>query len=112
MTKNDERFIRVKYLRALEKVAISVIKAIKRADFNSEKFTLLMNKNEKFLEGIEPAVLHDSYPKALEIFVNLALCLRTDETAQSTLIKSANALEKFKKAKEYKRNKNDKNFDD
>ena len=33
-------------------------------------------------------------------------------SAKNELLRSANALEKFKKAREYKRNKNDKNFDD
>lgn len=112
MTKNNEKFIRVKYLRALEKVVNSIIKAIKRDDFDSQKFVLLMDKNEKFLSEIEPAILHDSYPKALEIFVNLAISQKSENSVQNTLKRSANALEKFKKAKEYKRMKNDKNFND
>ena len=70
----NEKFIRVRYLRCLEKFATNVIKALKRDDFDAQIFSAMVEKNE--------------------------------------LLRSANALEKFKKAREYKRNKNDKNFDD
>lgn len=109
---SNEKFIRTRYLRSLEKFATSIIKALKRSDFEAQKFALLVEKNQQILAKIEPAPLFDAYPKALLAFVNLSIEKCQEPNAQSTLLRAANALDKFKKAREYKRNKNDKNFDD
>lgn len=107
----SEKFIRTRYLRSLEKFALSAIKALKRSDFDKERFGVLVDKNYGILAKTEAAILHDSYPKALEKFVQMCVDLKEQDGAQSTLLRAYNALEKFKKAKEYKREKS-KDYDD
>lgn len=106
--KQNEKFIRVRYLRALEKFSLSVVKALKRADFDKEKFSELVTKNYKLVEKTPSSTLFDAYPKALLAFVELSLAKASDDDAQSTLLRAANALDKFKKAREYKREKSKK----
>ena len=108
----NEKFIRVRYLRCLEKFATNVIKALKRDDFDAQKFSARVEKNEELLNRCQKATLYDSYPRALQTFVEQCIAQKGASSAKNELLRLANALEKFKKAKEYKRNKNDKNFDD
>lgn len=105
---NDEKFKRIKYIRALEKFSLNVLKSLKKTDFDIEKFKNLLEKNSKILEKIEPVFLDDPYTKALESFVNIAL----NSNDKDSLLKSANALDKFKKAQKYKRQKHKGNFSD
>lgn len=108
----NEKFIRVRYLRCLEKFAVSVIKALKRDDFDTQKFSAMVEKNQELLARCQKATLYESYPRALQAFVELCIVQKDASNARNELLRAANALEKFKKAREYKRNKNDKNFDD
>ena len=108
----NEKFIRVRYLRCLEKFATNVIKALKRDDFDAQRFSAMVEKNEELLSRCQKTTLYDSYPRALQTFVEQCMAHKGASSAKNELLRSANALEKFKKAREYKRNKNDKNFDD
>lgn len=108
----NEKFIRVRYLRCLEKFATNVIKALKRDDFDAQRFSAMVEKNEELLSRCQKTTLYDRYPRALQAFVEQCMAYKGASSAKNELLRSANALEKFKKAREYKRNKNDKNFDD
>ena len=50
LAKIDEKTLRVKYLRALEKFANAAISALKKENFDKEKFQERMEKNKKIVE--------------------------------------------------------------
>ena len=83
----NEKFMRVRYLRALERFSMDISKAIKKENFDELKFQALVEKNTQILNKIPSVSLHSSYSKALLAFVNMA------------------GVDKFKKAKNYKRDK-------
>lgn len=105
---NDEKIKRIKYLRSLDNFSRSVEKALKKADFDEEKFKILLKKNQEKLRLIEPVFLDDPSSRALEDFANLTL--RTDD--KNELLRALNALMKFKNASKYKKQKHKKNFND
>ncbi|AJC86227.1 hypothetical protein [Campylobacter sp. RM16704] len=107
--KNEEKFLRVKYIRALEKFANSAVNALKREDFNIMLFRERMQKNAKIFEKLQAVFLDSTYTKALENFVNECLDERLD---QKTLILRANALYKLKNKQSYKKNMRQINFKD
>lgn len=96
----NEKFMRVRYLRALERFSMAVTKAIKKDDFDEIRFKALVDKNIELLNKIPSVSLHSAYSKALLGFVNMAA-----SSSRADLLKAANALDKFKKAKNYKRDK-------
>ncbi len=98
---NDDKIKRIKYIRALEKFAMVTVKSLKRGDFEWEKFRALVEKNAAWLETIEPVYLDQPYTKALCEFVNMTL----NATEPASLIRAANTLEKFRNARNYKKDK-------
>lgn len=102
----DEKAKRVKYLRALERVAKAAISGLKRADFDELAFRQRVRKNTQVLEKIEPVYLDQPYTKALEAFVNELL----KDSSKDQLLKSANSLEKLKNQKTYKKDKHKNKF--
>lgn len=103
MAKINEKALRVKYLRALEKFTNAAISALKREDFDKDKFQERMQKNEKFFQKCEAVVLNSSYGKALENFVNTCLDFSKDK---NELLILANALDKLKKGEKKEKHKN------
>lgn len=99
MTKINEKALRVKYLRTLEKFANAAISALKREDFDEAKFQERMQKNEKFFQKCEAVVLNSAYSKALENFVNVCLDFSKQK---KELLSLANALDKLKKGEKKK----------
>ncbi|GEM_PF-5315000 len=97
--KNDEKAKRVKFLRALEKIANAAFLALKREDFDEEKFRFSMRRNGEFLAKIEPVFLDKPYNKKLLEFVNLVL----SGGEKDVLVKRANELDKLKKSGSFKR---------
>lgn len=104
----EDKFKRVKYLRALEKFAKSAISGLKREDFDEERFRARAGKNAEILTKIEPVYLDSSYSKELEKFVNSVIAkLDRDE-----LLSLANSLDKLRNSKTYKKDKHKKKFKD
>lgn len=104
----NDKFKRIKYIRSLEKFALNITKSLKRADFSWEAFCQLRDKNYESLQKIEPVFLDEPYTRALESFANLAI----NATDKDFLLKSANALDKFRKAAKYKKDKHKGKFDE
>ena len=101
MSQIDEKAKRVKYLRALEKFAKFAVGALKREDFNEAAFYERADKNAQILKKIEPVFLDQPYTKALENFINSLIA----NTPREELLRSANALDKLKNSKNYKKEK-------
>ncbi|MCD8213596.1 MAG: hypothetical protein LUC34_06065 [Campylobacter sp.] len=108
MSAADDKFKRVRYLRMLEKVAKSAINGLKRDDFEQEAFAQRTAKNIELLSKIEPVYLDQPYAKALENFINLL----ASNISREELLKSANALDKLKNSKNYKKEKHKNKFKD
>ncbi|OCX42825.1 hypothetical protein A7X81_05755 [Campylobacter ornithocola] len=100
--KNDEKSLRVKYVRALEKFTNSAVSALKREDFDLTLFRERMQKNAKIFEKVQAVFLDSTYTKALEVFVNDCL---DENLNQKELSSKANALYKLKNNQSYKKDK-------
>lgn len=98
MLKN-EKALRVKYLRNLQKFASAAICALKKEDFNLQKFQERMLKNQAFFDKSPPTSLNATYAKNLENFVNV--CLDFSKSKEE-LLNLANALDKQKNQSEKK----------
>lgn len=103
--KNDEKAKRIKFIRALQKVASNATTLLKKEDFSEKLFIKAMQKNELFLQKCEAVNLNATYTKALLEFVNK--CFETP-IKQNELLSLANTLDKGKKIKKIKhKNKGD-----
>lgn len=96
----NDKAKRVKYLRALEKVAHRFVLALKKENFSQELFKLSIEQNIKLINKCEPTYLDSSYSKELENFVNLC-CF--SELSKEELVNKYNNLEKIKKQNQYKK---------
>ncbi|MBE2983782.1 hypothetical protein CCAL9344_00260 [Campylobacter sp. RM9344] len=104
----DEKAKRVKYLRALEKFAKFATSSLKRDDFDEEAFRARVAKNAEIISKVESVYLDQPYTKALEEFINLLIT----NAKKDELLKSANALDKLRKSKTYKKDKHKNKFKD
>lgn len=103
--KNDEKAKRIKFIRALQKVASNATTLLKKENFDAELFAKAMQKNELFLQKCEAVSLNATHTKALLEFVNA--CFQTP-IKQNELLSLANALDKGRKSKKIKhKNKED-----
>ncbi|MCR6570086.1 hypothetical protein CINS5915_00815 [Campylobacter insulaenigrae] len=107
--KNDEKVLRIKYIRALEKFANSATSALKRDDFDLSLFQERMKKNAQIFKKIQVVFLDSTYTKALENFVNDCLDNTLD---RRKLLNKVNTLHKLKKQQSYKKEKYKNNFKD
>ena len=108
MYEQNDKFKRVKYLRGLEKFVKSAISGLKREDFDDAQFRARAAKNAEILRKIEPVFLDSPYAKSLENFANLVI----NQMPRCQLIAFANALEKLKNQKTYKKEKHRKKYKD
>lgn len=106
MQKNN-KFLRTKFIRSLEKFFKSVINVAKKDDFDEVKFREFIAKKGEILEKVEPIFLDSLYTKSLVEFANLAL----NGAEKLEIIKKANSIEKIKNAK-YKKQKHKGKFDE
>lgn len=100
--KNDEKALRIRYLRNLDKFFNAAMSALKKEDFNSELFKERMLKNAKIFDKSPAVSLNSSSSKELENFVNACLDFTL---SKEELLAKANALDKLKKAQTYKKDK-------
>lgn len=93
MKKNEEKILRVKYLRKLEKFAHTALCILKKENFDLEKFQEKMQKNSAIFDNFESICLHSSFTKALENFVMACLDFSKEK---AELVNLANALDKLR----------------
>lgn len=111
----NEKALRLRYIRALEKFAKRAINLLKapEEDFHFEKFKKKMDENFKDVEKVEVVRLDNGYMSKLEEYVNLILRTITNhskdfEDEKSILLKEANLLHKEKNKNIYKKDKHSK----
>lgn len=98
----QEKALRIKYIRTLERCAKRFASALKNSNFDEELFTICKKQNEKLLEKCENVFLDSTYSKELERFV-YDCCYKN--YAFSDLIAKYNFLEKLKNSNHYKKEK-------
>lgn len=97
---------RVKYIRALERFVKSAVALLKRDDFDAELFAKRMAKNYEILSKAQAVNLDSPYTKALENFAkNIMSASEQNCIDRGALTHEANALEKLKNDKSYKKDK-------
>jgi len=112
----NEKDIRLKYTRGLEKFVRSNISYLKDPTFEFEIFKKRVKKTFEVLKKIPHIRLNATYPIALEKYVNLVLrVLHVEELKdeekdelQTKLLKEANLLHKEKNKTQYKKDKHKK----
>jgi len=112
----NEKDIRLKYTRGLEKFVRSNISYLKDPTFDFEIFQKRVKRTFEILKKIPSIRLNATYPIALENYVNLVLGvlhveeLKDDEIEElkTKLLKEANLLHKEKNKTQYKKDKHKK----
>ncbi len=112
----NEKDIRLKYTRGLEKFVRSNISYLKDPTFEFEIFKKRVKRTFEVLKKIPSIRLNATYPIALENYVNLVLQvlhvenLKNEEIQeiQTKLLKEANLLHKEKNKTQYKKDKHKK----
>lgn len=104
--KSDEKFIRVRYIRSLERFVNSGISMLKKEDFDLFKFKEKIQKNYIVLSKVTPIYLDSPYLKMLENFAKDLINLDNKDE----LLKGANKLEQLKNSKNYKKFKHKKDI--
>ena len=113
----NEKDIRLKYVRGLEKFIKSNISYLKDPTFEFNTFKKRVEKTFKILKKIKSIRLNSTYPIALENYVNLMLSIlhvddlkdEEKEILQAKFLKEANLLHKEKNKTQYKKEKHKKN---
>ena len=114
----NEKTLRLKYIRILEKFTSRAISLLKHPQFDFEIFKTNIEKYYKEIQKIDAIRLDSEYHKKLQDYVNLTLqCTanhsKTFEDEQQQLLKEANLLHKEKNKTSYKKDKHKKkNFQD
>lgn len=107
----NEKNIRLKYTRALEKFIRSNISYLKEPEFQFDIFQKRVKRTFEILKKVEPIRLDSAYPVALENYANLLLStlqeLSEEEKTlmKQNLLKEANLLHKEKNKTRYKKEK-------
>ncbi len=114
--KTDEKDVRLRYVRGLERFASSNISYLKESAFEFDVFQKRVKKRFEILEKIEAIRLNSAYPIALESYANLLLsALHVEEFSKEQkeelrdrLLKEANLLHKERNKTLYKKDKHKK----
>ncbi len=114
----NEKELRIKYIRVLEKFAKRSITLLKLSDFDFERFKIRTAKNYEEMKKAKEVTLTSTYLVNLKNFIDLVLRSinnhsETFENERETLLKEANLLQKDRNKNNYKKDKHkNKKFDD
>lgn len=107
----NEKEIRLRYVRAMEKFINSNVSYLRANDFDFALFKKRVAKTYDILKKVESIRLDSAYPNALEAYANaiintLNLELEDNkEEIREYLLKQANLLQKEKNKTRYKKGK-------
>jgi len=114
----NEKELRIRYIRVLEKFAKRTIALLKLSDFDFERFKARTVKNHDEMKKAKEVVLTSPYLIALKKFIDSILRSinhhsKTFENEKESLLKEANLLQKEKNRNCYKKDKHKNHkFDD
>ncbi len=111
--KVNEKTLRLKYVRVLEKFAQRSIALLKHPQFDFNIFIIQTKKNYTFVEQAAAIRLDSEYLKKLISYTNIIMNAveyhsKTFEDEQQLLLKEANLLHKEKNKSSYKKDKHTK----
>jgi len=112
----NEKTLRLKYIRILEKFTSRSISLLKHPSFDFEIFKVNIQKYYEDIKKVQAIRLDSQYHKKLQEYVNITLekisvHSKTFEEEQQLLLKEANLLHKEKNKTNYKKDKHKiKNF--
>lgn len=107
--KLHEKDKRIRFVRALEKIANRARSSLKKPDFDKDLFDKQLAKQVQIFSKIEPVFLDSSYTKDLLAFVNACT---NKANKHEYLLKMANKLGQLKAQKSYKKAKHKKSLND
>lgn len=96
MNKIDEKILRIKYIRNLDKFFNSAIAILKKDNFDKKLFEDRMLKNIKIFDKNKAVALNSTLAKAMEDFVNDCLNFNL---SKNELLNKANNIDKLKNKK-------------
>ena len=113
MKQPNEKILRLKYIRILEKFTTRAISLLKHPSFDFNIFKTNIEKYYTEIQKFKPIRLDSQYHKKLQAYVNLTLEKTTNhsntfEEEQQLLLKEANLLHKEKNKTNYKKEKHKK----
>ena len=114
----NEKELRIKYIRVLEKFAKKTINLLKVSHFNFEVFKIRTIKNYEEIKKSQEVSLTSTYLISLKNFINTVLQSIQNSSSGfeydiNAMLKQANLLEKEKNKNSYKKDKHkNKKFDD
>lgn len=114
----NDKELRIRYIRVLEKFSKRTMALLKLSDFDSERFIQRTAKNHEEMKKAKEVVLTSPYLIALKKFIDLTVQSikhpsKTFESERESLLKECNLLEKEKNRNSYKRDKHkNQKFDD
>ena len=109
-SQNNERFLRQKYIRVIEKFTKRVINLLKSKDVDFQTYETQVIKWYEDFKDVEKIRLNNTYLNQMEAYVDLILqILHNDledfEEQKERLLKEANLLHKEKNKTNYKKEK-------
>lgn len=109
-SQNNERFLRQKYIRVIEKFTKRVINLLKSNDVDFQTYETQVIKWYEDFKDVEKIRLNNTYLSQMEAYVELILqILHNDledfEEQKERLLKEANLLHKEKNKTNYKKDK-------
>lgn len=119
MKQINEKTVRLRYIRLLEKFATKANTLLKLDEFDMELYKKAMLKSYETLQRAKGVPLYSEYPAALKKYVQLVLDSLDEKTEEfedkyrQTLLKEFNLLQKLKNQGSYKKDKHkNKKFND
>jgi len=108
--KQNDKTIRLRYIRVLEKFITRTISLLKKDNFDLELYIKAIEKNYLELKKAPSIELYNEYPKALKSLAQYILDTlhnhsKTFEDEKSSILKESNLLEKLKNNNRYKKDK-------
>jgi len=106
----NDKVLRLKYIRVLEKFAKRTISLLKLNDFDFEQFKIKTLRNYEEVKKAEKVRLNSAYLVSLKNYTELILKTithhsKTFEAEKNLLLKEANLLHKEKNRNNYKKDK-------
>jgi hypothetical protein len=107
---SNEKTIRLRYIRVLEKFTTKTIKLLKYDNFDLELYKKATLKSYEELKKTESITLYNEYPIAIRDLVQLILDTLDNhsedfETEKAKILKGSNLLAKLKNNNRYKKEK-------
>lgn len=106
----NEKQLRIRYIRVLEKFFTRTISLLKLDNFDKELFKQRTKKNYEEMIKTKEIELYSEYYEGLKIFINKTMSYLQEHTSsfeeeRANLLKEANLIQKEKNSSNYKKDK-------